>query len=398
MPDVTQVEPRTAAWAGWRPQPLSGLRLWRLLVCLLPALPLALHAQSQGTPFYGWQNATTQAAFAPRDGAGLVTFNNQLWLLGGWNADPTVFPRTTTNEVWNSSDGQHWNRVKPNTFGDDFNATNDWEGRHMAGWVVFNNMLWIIGGDSNQCHYQPNAWNSSDGAHWNEVSNSLPWGNRVLFYTLVFQGRIWVMGGQTLVLADCPGYPQTETIYNDVWNSGDGVNWTQVGEIGSLFAPTEATTVHSVWSPRGVICGAVVFQGKMWVVGGGTYGSPNYLYNDVWNSSDGLNWTRVTAKAPWEARIYHDITVYDGRIWVIGGHAPNGDGNLSDVWNSTDGVHWQQVPNTPWLPRHAASVSVYNGGIWITGGTTDENGSQDDVWKLDKGPIVPIINSQLLLN
>ena len=51
-----------------------------------------------------------------------------------------------------------------------------------------------------------------------------------------------------------------------------------------------------------------------------------------------------------------------------------------------------------WLARHAASVAVYNGGIWITGGTTDENGSQNDVWKLDKGPIVPIINSQLLLN
>jgi hypothetical protein len=83
-------------------------------------------------------------------------------------------------------------------------------------------------------------------------------------------------------------------------------------------------------------------------------------------------------------------------MWVVGGHASNGDGNLADTWSSADGVHWTQVPNTPWLPRHAASAVAFNGAIWLTGGTTNENGSQDDVWKLDKGPIVPIINAQLL--
>jgi hypothetical protein len=111
-----------------------------------------------------------------------------------------------------------------------------------------------------------------------------------------------------------------------------------------------------------------------------------------------MNWTRVIANAPWQPRIYHDITVYDGRMWVIGGHAGNSDGNLSDVWSSADGVKWTQVPSTPWLARHAASVAVFNGVLWLTGGTTDLNGSQDDVWKLDRGPIAPIINSQLLQN
>jgi hypothetical protein len=362
------------------------------------ALASAAGASStaKATPaLYGWQNVTVQAPYAPRDGAGLVTYANKLWLLGGWNASTSVFPLTTTNEVWNSSDGKHWQQVKRNTFAPDtFNPASDWEGRHMAGWAVFQNKLWILGGDSNQCHYQQDAWNSSDGLHWTQVTNNLPWGERVLFYTLVFNNQLWVMGGQTLVLPDCPNYPQTEVFYNDVWTSADGVSWSAVPAPPLPFQPPSAP--QPIWSPRGVICGAVVFNGRMWVVGGGTYGTPNLLYNDVWSSADGLNWTRVLAQAPWQGRIYHDIIVYDNRMWVIGGHAANGDGNLSDVWSSPDGVHWTRTVDTPWLPRHAASVAVYQNGIFITGGTTDSNGSQDDVWRLDRGAIVPVIGSLLL--
>jgi hypothetical protein len=374
------------------PSRASPLRLrgWQRAV-LLPlamfGLDASLHSATVGTPLYGWQNVTPQAKFAGRDGAGLLTFDNKLWLLGGWSSLTTVFPLTTTNEVWNSSDGAHWNLVKPNTFGTlAFNGATDWEGRHMAGWVVFANKLWVVGGDSNQCQYEPDVWNSSDGVHWSQVASQTPWGQRVLFYTLVFDNKIWVMGGQTLVLADCPGYPQTETFFSDVWNSSDGANWSQVLPNG---AP---------WAPRGVICGAVVFNGRMWVIGGGTYGTPQYLYNDVWSSTDGINWTRVAATTPWQPRIYHNVTVYDGRMWVIGGDGGNGFGDLGDAWSSADGVHWKQVPNVPWLARHAASVAVFNNAIWLTGGTTNFNGSMDDVWKLDKGPVVPIITSELLQN
>jgi hypothetical protein len=346
-----------------------------------------LRSAPQGVPLYGWQNVTVQAAFAGRDGAGLLTYDNKLWLLGGWNSSTAVFPLTTSNEVWSSTDGRHWTLVKPNTFGTTaFKPATDWQGRHMAGWLVFNDQLWIVGGDSNQCHYQTDAWNSSDGVHWKQVTANLPWGNRVLFYSLVFNNKIWVMGGQTLALADCPDYGEQESFDNDIWNSSDGLHWAQVEPSGSI------------WDPRGVIGGAVVFKGRMWVIGGGTYGNDQVIYNDVWSSADGANWTQITAHAPWQPRIYHSITVYDGRIWVVAGHASNGNGNIADTWSSADGANWTQVAGVPWLARHAASVAVYQGALWMTGGSTDENGSQDDVWKLDKGPIAPIINSLLLQN
>src|SRR6478735_7029415 len=90
---------------------------------------------------YEWQLITKQAEFASRDGAGLLSYRGQLWLLGGWNPDKAqrkFFPRICNNEVWSSSDGLNWKLVKPNTFHDTaFDQNADWEGRHTAGYAVF---------------------------------------------------------------------------------------------------------------------------------------------------------------------------------------------------------------------------------------------------------------------
>ncbi|MEX0977359.1 MAG: sialidase family protein, partial [Pirellulales bacterium] len=109
---------------------------------------------------YQWINVTHQAAYAPRDGAGALTFHDRMWLLGGWNpGDKTHFPRICNNEVWSSADGARWTLEKPNTFLDrSFDPASDWEGRHTAGYVVFKDRMWIIGGDSNQGHYQNDVW------------------------------------------------------------------------------------------------------------------------------------------------------------------------------------------------------------------------------------------------
>jgi len=49
---------------------------------------------------YEWLAISRQAVFAPRDGAGLLSFRGRLWLLGGWNpGDKVHFPRICNNEV-----------------------------------------------------------------------------------------------------------------------------------------------------------------------------------------------------------------------------------------------------------------------------------------------------------
>ena len=124
----------------------------------------------------------TSAAYAPRDGAGALVYDNKMWLLGGWNPPDTVnFPRKCNNEVWSSTDGATWTLVKPNTFLDaSFDPETDWEGRHTAGYAVHDNKMWIVGGDPLQGHYQFDVWNSTDGATWTHVNagNPVPWGPR----------------------------------------------------------------------------------------------------------------------------------------------------------------------------------------------------------------------------
>tara|TARA_Y100000588_G_scaffold263497_1_gene278186 strand:- start:100 stop:1011 length:912 start_codon:yes stop_codon:yes gene_type:complete len=299
---------------------------------------------------------TENAAFAARDGAGLLVLNDKMWLLGGWNpGDKVNFPQICNSEVWSSRDGATWTLEL---------LQAPWEGRHCAGYVVHDGKMWIVGGDCNQGHYQNDVWSSSDGVNWELVNDAVPWAPRSLHYTLVFENEIWIMGGQTL-----PNFaPAEEAFYSDVWRSPDGFNWTQV-------------TDDVPWSPRGMIGAYAVHDGKMWILGGGTYDIPNkpdrIFYNDVWSSSDGVNWELVNEAAPWSPRQYHEVAVYDGNMWVMEGYYKD-SGNRADVWYSADGVEWFEVPDTPWSPRHAASVCVYEGGLWMVAG----NNMTPDAWKL----------------
>lgn len=307
---------------------------------------------------YEWRCVTENAAFAARDGAGALVFQDKMWLLGGWNpGDKVHFPLICNSEIWSSADGASWTLENPQA---------PWEGRHTAGYVVHNDRMWIVGGDCNQGHYQNDVWSSTDGIHWELANDHVPWAPRVLHYTLAFDGRIWVMGGQTI-----PNFADADEVFhNDVWNSDDGVNWTRVAE-------------HAPWVPRGMIGGAAVHDNRMWILGGGTYDTPTTpmrnFYSDVWSSDDGINWEQHTAHAPWTPRQYHEVAAFDNHLWVLEGYAAE-SGNRRDVWYSPDGVNWTELPDTPWAPRHAGSVFVYDGSLWMVAG----NNMEPDAWRLSR--------------
>jgi len=341
---------------------------------------------------YEWVLVSSRADFAPRDGAGALTFRGRMWLLGGWNPEDKVnFPRICNNEVWSSDDGLHWRLEKPGTFGtDSYDPDTDWEGRHCAGYAVFQDRMWIVGGDTNQKHYHYDVWSSADGRTWTRVNDAhdVPWGPRALHYTCTFADRLWVMGGQTI-----PHHaPAEERFYDDIWCSSDGVRWEQL------------TPAKPHWTARGAICGSVVFKNRMWILGGGAYWTENVpepeSFNDVWSSADGVHWECHTEHAPWTPRHFHNVAVFDDHIWVLGGVNPNSPhaasiaahvastrpemarwistANLNDVWYSADGADWRELTDTPWAPRHAASVFVHDDALWMVAG----NNMQSDVWKL----------------
>lgn len=94
----------------------------------------------------------------------------------------------------------------------------------------------------------------------------------------------------------------------------------------------------------------VVYQDKLWAIKG-----------SVWNSADGVNWTRVLEKTPFGARGYGECVVFQDKIWQLGSGA--------DVWNTTDGVNWNKVVDTaPYGKRLGSAVAVYDGKLWLCGG------------------------------
>jgi len=204
-------------------------------------------------PPYRWIQVTDQAAFPGRDGAGALVHHGAMYLIGGWSKrDAVAFPRICSNDVWRSTDGLDWQQIKPNTFRDDtFDGRADWEGRHTAGYVVHDDAMWIIGGDANQGHYQPDCWRSRDGVTWELVCEELPFGYRVLHYSVAMHGRIYVMGGQHMSAPFIVTDQRPDTYYNDVWSSTDGRHWEQLATEGAI------------WPARGMIGGHAVFRDRI---------------------------------------------------------------------------------------------------------------------------------------
>jgi leucine-zipper-like transcriptional regulator 1 len=198
---------------------------------------------------------------------------------------------------------------------------------------------------------------------WIQVTDSADWAPRRYAATVAFNGQLWLIGGSFL------GGHRTSA----VWSSPDGNVWTQV----SPAAP---------WAPRSSL-GVAVHHGRLWVLGGYGQGFDGKYFNDVWSSSDGIEWTRVTDAAAWSPRRYFPVVSYEGRLWVFGGY--NGSGELNDIWSSEDGRDWTPVlDSAPWKRRAGHEAVVHDGRIFLLGGSEDSDGEVktfDDVWSTSNG-------------
>jgi hypothetical protein len=213
-----------------------------------------------------------------------------------------------------------------------------WSGRYLHTSVVFDNKIWVIGGLDFGFNRKNDVWYSSDGINWTCATANAGWSARSGHASVVFDNKIWVIGGYS------DWYPR-----NDIWYSSDGINWT-------------CTTANAAWSVRSCHT-SFVFDNKMWVIGG----SPDT--NDVWYSSDGINWTCATANAGWSARDGHTSVVFDNKMWVIGGFP-----YTNDVWYSSNGINWTEATaSAGWSARYLHASVVYDNKIWVMGGVPGNN-------------------------
>jgi hypothetical protein len=200
----------------------------------------------------------------------------------------------------------------------------------------------------------------------------------------------------------------------------------QIKAIRSYPTPTWVRVKDSnPWIPRDS-AGELVFNNRMWLFGGYTPG----LVSDVWNSpngldwtkageipcsagvnipvnfaydgkmwvtcndgalyssSDGIEWTLENAEVPWKGRYASGGAVFDGKMWAFGRKREGEPGN--DVWSSADGIRWAlEMAGTAFSKRQLFSdVLVYRGRLWVVGGGITNYHpfkAYNDVWNSPDG-------------
>ncbi len=292
-----------------------------------------------------WVLASSTNHWEARSMPGVVVFNSNVWLTGGTSASGIL------NDEWKSENGVDWSLVT---------ADGPWNGRYGQQTIVFNDYIWFYGGKTGVWHMpQKDIWRSANGKDWNLINNNAPWYKRTGQQCLVYSNKVWLMGG------DCGVDDITSATENtnDVWSSSDGYNWSIV---------TEAAP----WKQRNSFS-AVVFDEKMWVIGGENYSyETGYKrFTDVWSSTNGLDWTLVTDNAQWGERSSSKVVVYEDKMWLLGGYKYSGGPIwLNDIWTSTDGSNWvQETDSAPWMGRAGHSCIVKNDAIWLMGGYNNGN-------------------------
>ena len=189
-----------------------------------------------------WNLVTNSAKWSAREDHAAVVFDDQIWIMGGFNG-------SYKNDVWSSTNGKDWNLVT---------SSAKWSVRSGLQSVAFNGKLWVMGGDSTSAQHFNDVWSSTNGKDWNLVTSSAKWSARSEHQSVVLDDQIWVIGG---------GF--ADRFKNDVWSSTNGKDWKQL--TGKQFQPG-----------RGQFA-SVVLDNKIWVLGGRHYSSSgSKVLNDVW--------------------------------------------------------------------------------------------------------------------
>lgn len=349
-----------SAYEAWSPVQIDGARVY--------TSSAGFTLDEEPGPIWTWEQIASEGPWHPRDGAGLVWFADKLWMLGGWYGYtvPEWNDQTTTNEVWSSDDlGATWVQELPHDAAPPTSGAGArWLARHTAGVLTHTHdgvpYIYMIGGDP--WPVVNDVWRSSDGVTWEEVTADAEWGGRYLHMVGSYDGDLYVMGGQT-------DLNDPSTCMSDVWRSEDGgYTWVQLDD-----AP---------WAARGMAYNLAEHDGKLWLMGGGTYDdAPRTFYNDVW-SFDGATWTEVSPNgvAPWLEREYHNTYAAEGELWVSSGYGSDGL-NHNDFWHSADGVTWAEVADTPMAAGHADGIAVTPYGVVHASG----NAMDTEVYRMVAG-------------
>jgi hypothetical protein len=283
----------------------------------------------------GWQQFSSSAPFYFPDLPLVLNFKTEMWVMASKLMDV----------VYHSFNGSNWIPV---------NVSVPWQTRSYCAGIVFNNKMWMMGGQGTSGSYLNDVWSSSDGLTWTQETAQAQWPARKSFgcFTLPGVNKIFIVGGIN----------SAGTALTDVWSSPDGKTWTQ-------------ETAQAFQYGRYAF-GVVTYNNAAWILAGIANGQP---VNDVWRSADGVTWS-IQPKPSWAARSYPVVGSLTNGIYLGGGldAANNGINDMNRMsvagkWSGQRGYKWKDIRNT-------AGVE-YQEALWFIGGSQPGGElSNQNVW------------------
>ncbi len=297
----------------------------------------------------------------------------------------------------------------------------DWSNRFDHAAVAFNNKLWVIGGynpgERKNDSYLEDVWSSSDGLSWELVTDNAPFKGRRGHTVTVFDDgtgeAMFLVGGFTV--DEETGYREYN---NDVWRSEDGKNWTEI-KVRAYPLRGNLPYIHD-WFPRMNHVTLAANHGGtnyLYIIGGSTMledveSRYSMIYfNDVWRSSNGIDWDSLSISDNIGIRAQHGASVdpLTQRIFIQGGmhgviyESDNYESYPSSswraLWSSLDGVTWSHEQDIsqvgfPYLERAEHSLVHFGGNLYSMPGKSISNvhfhftrSSNISTWKREDGSI-----------
>lgn len=345
---------------------------------------------------FSWTRATKNAGWSRRWDHSSVSFNDRLWVIGGYNPGQ-VRGDTYLEDVWSSADGINWKQET---------GSAPWLGRRGHASVVFDDgsgeAMYVIGGfvvneETGYREYRNDVWRSLDGKEWTqikertepELDSLYDWFPRFNHACVVANhgGRdyIYLIGGATML----EGYEARYSMkyFSDVWRSADGISWERLPNNDFGYRSEHA----AVADPS---TGRIYVQGGrhgIMVVDSLNLTNPNEEYYWLWSSDDGVTWLPENDTAEFEQgylfRSEHSLVFMDETLFGLPGR------NASNVHfhftRDQEYTFWRRDPGNLWSvdsrgsdfdARYGYSLVKHDGKVWILGGDTNTNGPDNDVW------------------
>lgn len=189
--------------------------------------------------------------------------------------------------------------------------------------------------DSCLVFHPDGVWISKEGRNWSKTT--LP--NAIS--NLAFLDYLPLKDG-VLGLGHFEGNIEQFSFQPVIYQTKDLRNWQVLSEQSNL--------------PQRFFYHPFVFQDKIWIIGGE---DKNRQYADIWNSPDGVIWTRVLDAAPFGPRSSSRVVELQGRLYLLN----------NDAWTSTDGLHWTRlaVEILPGQQLFGYEALVFDQKIWLIG-------------------------------